>query len=213
MTKLLILISSSFLATILLQAAPFSYTSKQHFYFQTYAGIASMTKTDGSDPSNPGLAQYDANRGVQLVGAIGRYFDSLRLELEYSFRNMEMEGIGFTTVSPINGNMNMNSAMLNLLYEAPIGDMMFVYMGGGVGVSLIKFELGQNNKRDTSFALQLITGVGYKMTDKLSVLLGYRYFRTLDTKYDMRDANDVMRTVSIGRQAIHSFEAGLRFDF
>ena len=86
-------------------------------------------------------------------------------------------------------------------------------MGGGIGVSLVKFDLGSNSKRDTTFALQLMAGMGYRMTDKLSLIIGYRYFRTLDTKYDMLDAGGTIRTVSIGRQAIHSIETGLRFDF
>ena len=80
--------------------------------------------------------------------------------------------------------------------------------GAGFGATIMKYELGGSSDRDTLFSFQFLAGAGYRMTENLSLILGYRYFRTLDSKFDVGG-----RTVSVERQAIHGFETGVRFDF
>jgi opacity protein-like surface antigen len=57
------------------------------------------------------------------------------------------------------------------------------FVGAGVGVARVKVNGGPYHDRDTDFAYQLKAGLGYRLSDKLTGELAYRYVGAPDLKF------------------------------
>jgi OmpA-OmpF porin, OOP family len=83
------------------------------------------------------------------------------------------------------GKLSANSLMLNGYYEFGGSEAKIrPYVGGGAGVAFGKLRAENSapflpvsiDDKTTSFAYQAMAGVAVKMSDKLAVDVGYRYF-------------------------------------
>lgn len=119
----------------------------------------------------------------------------IRAEIEYALRSESKgkysrpydDGSGLIKGS---GSMNfkVQSVFLNIYYDIETGTKFTPYLGGGLGVAIIdangKLQLSQDDvvyldqsasNTETNFAFNLAAGVGYDVSDKLTMDLGYRY--------------------------------------
>ncbi len=134
----------------------------------------------------------------------------VRAELEFAWRwnnpvdntestNLALNGAG--------GNARSIAFMGNALYDINTGTAFTPYIGAGAGIAQVRQKLGGFSDSDWVFAYQGIVGASYNLTDNLALTLDYRYFATLDPKYDFGPTNVK------GEYSNHSILAGLRYTF
>jgi opacity protein-like surface antigen len=155
----------------------------------------------GISVANPGMA---ATAGWQPM-------ESLRLELEYSYRgrnDMALAPSGGEAVAA--GSI---SLMANALFDVKVTDWMTPYVGVGVGMTRMEadrlgFGLGTGDVRGESFGYQGIVGVNVPFSSRLSFFADGRYTRTGDFAFSVVDD---FATHSIAQS--WTALAGIRFTF
>jgi OmpA-OmpF porin, OOP family len=125
----------------------------------------------------------DQKDGYLVSGAIGFADESgFRVEGEVSHRQNKLKAS--PTLDP-GGKLSATSAMLNGYYEFGGSEAKIrPYLGAGAGVSRAKLRADNSapllpvsiDDKRTGFAWQAMAGVAVKMSDKLAVDIGYRYF-------------------------------------
>ncbi len=160
----------------------------------------------------------ELSTGIGLRAGVGYTFPApespvaLTLELEYLFQSADFESIS----SPIgsltaDGNNYSNSIMGNLILDFDIVSGFGVYVGGGVGVTVVSADLSNiggvvtflGRDEDTKFAWQVLGGLKYAIDEHWVVFLGGRYF----------DAGDVNFATLGGEYKSLSIELGFRYYF
>ncbi|WP_448206207.1 OmpA family protein [Azospirillum sp. sgz302134] len=134
----------------------------------------------------------------------------LRAEAEFAWRWRNAIDSTESSSRALNGAGGKASSiafMGNLLYDINTGTPFTPYIGAGAGIAQIDQKLGNFSDKDWQFAYQGIAGVAYNFTDNLALTLDYRYFATLDPKYDFGG------TTVKGEYANHTILAGLRYTF
>jgi opacity protein-like surface antigen len=125
----------------------------------------------------------DQRDGYLVSGAIG-FADSsgFRVEGELSHRQNKLKSS--PTLDP-GGKLSANSAMINGYYEFGGSEAKIrPYIGAGAGIARVKLRADNSapllpvsiDDKSTSIAYQGMAGVAVKMSDKLAVDVGYRYF-------------------------------------
>lgn len=156
---------------------------------------------------------------VASFGA-GRSFGSgLRVEGEFAYRNGDIEPS--TRVAP-GGEARAASALLNVAYDFNKGAWLEPYVGAGIGAARVEATAFNNavlpadlvgfDDDDTALAYQLQAGVGVRLTDSLTLDLGYRYFAAPELEFDGRTALGAPRTFEADYEH-QAATAGLRWSF
>lgn len=81
------------------------------------------------------------------------------------------------TALDLDGHVSALSGMLNGLVDFGGDGGVGGYVGGGVGLAGVKYNLGGFHDRDNGFAWQLLAGVYMPVSSNIDVGLKYRYFR------------------------------------
>lgn len=134
----------------------------------------------------------------------------LRPELEFAWRwRNSIKGTESATpgLSGMTGKQSSIAFMGNLLYDIDTGTAFTPYIGAGAGISQVRLNLGGFSDKDWVFAYQGIAGVAYNITNALALTVDYRYFGTVDPKFDMGGTNVK------GEYQNHTVLAGLRYSF
>ena len=210
MKKLIAILCLGIAATITAQAAPFSYSNNSEgFYFA--GSLSALVSTDsdfnGSALGTKFRGETEFETGFGLTTAIGYDFgNNLRAELEYGYKvcNVDSYQIGATNVKA-SDNLNFNSLMVNVLYDLYVTDTLYWYNGGGIGVA--QSTIVDEDK--FQFAWQLMTGVGFNISENVALTVGYRLFTTVDT-ITYTDSTGQIETET---PYIHGFETGIKIKF
>ena len=137
---------------------------------------------------------------------------TLTLELEYLFQSADFDSLSTPIGSLSAGGDNYShSIMGNLILDFDIAGGFGVYVGGGIGVTIVSADLNNiggivtflGRDEDTTFAWQFLGGLKYAIDEHWVVYLGGRYF----------DAGDVNFATLGGEYKSISLEAGFRFYF
>lgn len=119
------------------------------------------------------------------VGTLGyKYDNGLRSELELGYRKNGADQVGAFAAD---GNVTTMSAMLNVLYDFDISDMLDTYVGVGAGIANIDYNryraAGSTiaNESDTVPAVQGIVGASVPVTESTDAFLNYQYLHAIDT--------------------------------
>jgi outer membrane autotransporter protein len=118
--------------------------------------------------------------------------------------------------------MDVHTVFANFYYDFKTGTAFTPYVGAGLGVAWINQKVSSTfrgwtaatddvSKTTTNFAWNLGAGVGYALTDNVTVDLGYRYTNFGDgKKFSSTDG-----TINFQTKDIQSHEAllGLRYQF
>ena len=163
-------------------------------------------------------ARIGMKNGIGILAAFGYSLPSgLRAELELGYRGYDFDELS-QLEEPVDGELNTVSLMVNGIYSFDVGGFR-PYAGLGVGLASHepKFEeiafphdAGTVRVRvvqkgyTRAFAYQGILGVGYPLSDRSEVLLGYRYFGSANA--DLGDGIEMSH-------GTHNFEVGLLYRF
>ena len=174
-------------------------------YYASVSGLFVVPRdTDWSDRYGP--VDIPMKNGFGILAAGGRILASgLRVELELGYRGYDFEKE--TRVKP-DGDFSTVSLMANGIYSFDLKGFR-PYAGLGLGLAkhtaeiTTAIEVGGTGEARV-FAYQVLAGVGYPLSDRAEVRLGYRYFGTAE--------GDIGAGVSIS-SANHNFEVGLLYSF
>ena len=131
-------------------------------------------------------AKITSNYGVGYSGALGFDFNKgLRTELEYSYRNVDLNKITSTVGSiGIAGNYTLNTLMANVGYRLMNSHKLSPYLSGGLGMAWHDAEVGAGiSGSDSTIAYQLLVGLDYLIGPRSEIGLGYSYLGTPDPDF------------------------------
>jgi outer membrane protein OmpA-like peptidoglycan-associated protein/opacity protein-like surface antigen len=173
-------------------------------YFGFFAGyvIPEDLKLQGGGTDMKIDLKNNAGYGLKL----GYIFPALKwLATEMEYAHIQSQDVNEPGSS---GEFKADNLMANLVVRYPKGNI-HPYIGGGVGWSWGDFKatgpvIDSINDKDNAFAWQVLAGVNFEITPKLSADVGYRYVRS---KY-----NNVCDDLD-AKSANHMFLIGLNFHF
>jgi opacity protein-like surface antigen len=209
MKKNLLIISVCVLAIFFSSSA----YSAEGFYVSGNIGFAMLSDSDITDSTTPGLTitmEYDT--GLALGGALGYDFNRFRVEGEISYQKNDIDKVsilGFPFAA--SGDVSSLAFLINGYFDF-VNDSAFTpYITAGLGyaqIDLNDFNIAGSGEPDYSqddsvFAYQVGLGVGYAVTEKVTIDVKYRYFATEDPEFDTATAEI----------ASHNFLLGVRFNF
>jgi len=176
-----------------------------------------------SDASLTGVGiMNDAAYETAPLGTVSvgyAYGNGLRAELEAGFRRNDVDRVGGTGASGGSGAFRSYGAMLNVLFDIATGTQVTPYVGAGIGWAFLEAQdvRSLNGGRvmdgtDNRFAYQGILGLSYGLSTDVKLTLDYRYFATLDPRFDARATGGAATAVD-GAYAAHAVMMGLRYHF
>jgi OOP family OmpA-OmpF porin len=185
-----------------------------------YIGVgAGMSYQDDLEATSGGVSNTFGFEKPSLgaFASMGYAFgNNFRLELETSYRRTVPDGVSGTGSGDATGVVETVGVMSNLLFDIPTGSQLTPYIGGGVGGAYSRFDdvgsaFAGNAIHDDpiQFAFQGIAGVAFEVTDNFDFTLDYRYFRTLETSYNLANGGGSAEL----EYDNHTVMAGLRFTF
>ena len=187
--------------------------SDEGLYVCGNIGFAMLSDSDITDSTDPGVTltmEYDT--GWTLGGALGYGFGSFRVEGEIAYQANDIDKLSILGI-PFNASGDVSSlAFLINGYFDFVNDSAFTpYLSAGLGyakVDLNDFNIAGSGEPDYSdddsvFAYQVGLGVGYAVTEKVTIDVKYRYFATEDPEFDTAEVE----------VASHNFLFGVRFNF
>lgn len=209
MKKNLLIISVCVLAIFFSSSA----YSAEGLYVSGNIGFAMLSDSDLTDSTLPGATitlEYDT--GFTLGGALGYDFNRFRVEGEISYQTNDVDKIGAMGVSlDASGDVSSLAFLINGYFDF-VNDTGFIpYLSAGLGYAKVEFNdlkvsgLSSSGAGDDDsvFAYQVGLGVGYAVTEKVTIDVKYRYFATEDPEFDTTEAEI----------ASHNFLFGVRFNF
>ncbi len=196
------------LADVQLNASPFNYLKPEGFYISALGGASIPDDVDYQSGTSKGKLEF--NGGMSLTAAVGHHFlESWRIELEYSYRTASLDSRTIGGVNTeVSGDLSQNSLMMNFIYDVNLNYHFFWYGGAGLGFSLANLSINNKDDSDLVFSQQMMTGFGYRLSQKTSFVVGYRLFYGLSQKHDLGGV-----ATKIDSPLQHIFELGIRYDF
>ena len=181
----------------------------------------------------PGSLQGSSDSDEMLGGQLGlgyNFDNGFRLEGALGYRGGELNvpsdfGMGVTGVaSDPHGNLQIADFMLNGFYDFNRAGKVQPYIGLGVGGARLNAKASNLNvgtagnwaavngfnETDTTLAYQGLLGLGYKVSDRLTLDLGYKYFVADDLEFA---GNPSDGTDYDGTYTDHVATVGLRWAF
>lgn len=208
-------------------SAKYAYTHMQNDAKATtdISGIASNTLVDKKLSDN--------TNGLRLaVGAtvpVDAIWGDIRGEVEFAY-NAYTENKGNSTFdwgsgSPVDiafkNKLRTKAVFFNVYYDIETCSDFIPYVGGGIGYARLKHKArlvgdAENGKdRENNFAWNLGLGIGYIVTENLTLDLGYRYTDYGNIKNSAVDERSYALIKSSSKYDITSHEVslGLRYNF
>ncbi|MEP4194074.1 MAG: OmpW family outer membrane protein [Aliishimia sp.] len=172
----------------------------------------------------------DYDNDFQLGLGIGRNFSRLssdkigvRGEIELSYGESDADAIRFSgnatpTESNVSGGIEATTLFANIYADFETGGALTPYVGAGVGVGRFSQDLFygpgvQANESDTAFGLQLIVGVAYEVSDKLTLTADARYREFYDIESNRFAPSGASTGVVSGDFSAASINFGARIAF
>jgi len=140
-----------------------------------------------------GVVQHDADklqqglddRRFMMSGALGYRWEYFRTELEYVWRKYNKE-----VIKNDRGLLKTYSYMWNVYYDILPYNWWSPYVGAGIGFSTIRYNekhlVGITNNwgwKTTKFSWSLGGGLSLKVTNRLNLDVGYRYYDLGSPRY------------------------------
>lgn len=157
------------------------------FYLAGRLGMAEYKLEDDRNDVSSSPSDYVVDKERFFAsGALGYRHKHIRAEFEYIWRDENTDDIGSIT----EGTFESYSYMFALYYDFFPYSWFTPYVNAGAGYTMSKLSLhnktvGVNHKlKDNSFMWSLGAGISVKVTNRLNVDLGYRYFDMGDSDLD-----------------------------
>ncbi len=105
--------------------------------------------------------------GYGALATLGTRIGNFRIEGEVGFRRAD---------ATQRATLTQTTAMLNGLFDVPLGDTITLSVGGGVGLNFVSWDHETNTDADdSSLAYQGIAEISFALTDTIDLTLDYRY--------------------------------------
>ena len=191
-------------------------TASAGVYISGNLGAVFQSDADIDDSDGSGEISFD-NGGVATF-AVGTTIGSAgRIEVELGSRVNDFDEAKFDETddyyaftADLDGDVTTASLMGNVYYDFKNEGSITPFIGGGLGFANVEYDIdgvaGENyNEKDDDdvMAYQIMLGVGFAATEKLSIDLQYRYFATADPEIDGTDFE----------YNTHNIMLGLRYNF
>ncbi|MBR1647966.1 MAG: porin family protein [Alphaproteobacteria bacterium] len=159
-------------------------------YLAVRGGGANPTIDDDSKGSN----RFDiGGTDLMLSGALGYRYEYFRAEVEYIWRDTNEDQKTITIhdadlerdiVSKSKGEFDYTSYMFNVYWDLSPYTWFTPYLNAGIGWSELEYNFSYNNEggnasdnyKKNRFTWSVGAGLSAKMTNRLNLDLGYRYF-------------------------------------
>ena len=172
--------------------------SAEGLYVSGNIGFATASDSDLTDSTVPGVTvNTEFDTGLAFGAALGYDFNRFRVEGEISYQTNDVDKIGAQGVFfDATGDATALSFLINGYYDFVNSSAFTPYISAGLGFAQVKFNnlnisglgFSGSNDEDTVFAYQIGIGVGYAVTEKVTIDVKYRYFGTEDSEYDTTEA-------------------------
>jgi opacity protein-like surface antigen len=193
------------------------------------------------------LYKVDSSNKAVLAGGVFFGYDlerqhsiPLRIELDFTMRGKATTTLrtslpftvtkdGFTATADsllqLNTNITLNTIMTNFWFDIPTGTAFTPYVGGGLGLALVKvstndseYEGGAWNtisytKKQSNFAWSLGAGISYDINEHLTCDLGYRFISAGKIKRYYYPDEGGLLFPEIKNIQSHDIFLGLRYTF
>ena len=182
-------------------------------YFAGYLGLNTAPDLDFSNAANGQRGDFGFNNATEFAGALGvRVNRQLRFEAEIGLSsqdiaNADINGAGNVDAS---GELERTLYMINAYYDLEVPWRFKPYVSAGGGLARFDGEVDSNggaltsaNETTTVPALQLGSGVKYRLRPDLALTGGYRYVTTTELDIGSYDID----------YDTHEFRVGLEWDF
>lgn len=183
-----------------------------------YLGIRGGGSNPTIDDDSKGSNRFDiGGTDLMLSGALGYRYEYFRAEVEYIWRDTNEDSktivihdpdLGRDTVSKSTGEFDYTSYMFNVYWDLSPYTWFTPYLNAGIGWTELEYNFSYSNngipggsdsyKKDR-FTWSVGGGLSAKMTNRLNLDIGYRYF-------DFGKLGD-------GQIHNHEFYGGLRYVF
>lgn len=203
------------------------------FYVSGHAGAVFLNESDNTDQSGVHVPT-DFDTGFGVGGALGYDFpNNFRVEGEITYRESDVDTVDVSEVAGPGdldgrGDVSAIAFMANVYYDIDIDQPVTPYIGVGIGAAVVSANdvalatappsipgLQLTDDDDTVFAYQVIAGIGYDVTENLTLTLEYRFFGTQDAELDIdrRVGFPVSGTTFDVEYQSHNVIIGARFSF
>ena len=147
---------------------------------------------DRTISTDPGFVSGRFGVGYTIFG--------FRPELAVGYRMANVKGQDEQYVTAID-------LIASVYYDIDTGSQVVPYAGIGGGTSYVTVKEG-NTKTVWAIAFQGAAGIGYALTEDLSLTLGYRLAGTMDADFADEDGGGTLK-MAFG----HNVELGIRYSF
>ena len=170
------------------------------FSFSTFAYSASglyiggnigLVFLDDSDVVDPGPPVDDmvvtADNGFSIGGFMGYAFENgyrVEGELVYQRNNYDEVKGSIKDDGTLDGDISSATVLANGYYDFKNKSRVTPYIGGGLGFAVIDEDGALVDDHDYVFVYQFTAGVGFEITESITLDLKYRYVMTEDLDMD-----------------------------
>ena len=211
------------LATTLMSTSALAQDGRTQWY-GVFAGLSNMPSDSEASLQSSGWkieGDLDLSNEFGLAFALGvEMGGGRRLELEAARRSSDIDGASGAVLNgtaipagtySVTGDVDTWSLMVNFHQDIDAGSVQ-PYVGAGLGFArhdgtaelmTATGPSGRDSGDDTVFAYQFMAGVGYEISEGMTLFGGYRYMETSDIEIERF-------TASYGT---HAIEAGIRVRF
>jgi opacity protein-like surface antigen len=172
--------------------------SAEGLYMSGNIGFAMASDSDLTDSTVPGITvNIEFDTGLLFGAALGYDFNRFRVEGEISYQKNDIDKIGALGVFfEATGDATALSFLINGYYDFVNSSAFTPYISAGLGYAQIKFNnlnisgsgFPDSSDDDSVLAYQIGVGVGYAVTEKVTIDVKYRNFGTENSEYDTTEA-------------------------
>ncbi|WP_294963309.1 outer membrane beta-barrel protein [Sulfurimonas sp.] len=161
------MLKNKFVSVTLLLLCSSQYLSANGLYGKLGIGYSMPSKQDIKSSSTYAI---DFENGSEFQLAIGYKLKNIRLEGEYSSSKYDTDQIyAPASTSSGDGSMNIQSILVNTFYEFNIESNLKPYIGVGLGMSEVTWDMIGVNDKDTVFTYQALLGLTYSINNNLNI--------------------------------------------
>ena len=172
--------------------------SADGLYVSGNLGFAMASDSDLTDSTVPGITiNTEFDTGLAFGAALGYDFNRFRVEGEISYQKNDVDKIGAQGVFfDATGDATALSFLINGYYDFKNRSAFTPFISAGLGFAQVEFNdidisglgFSGSSDSDTVFAYQIGMGIGYAITEKVTIDVKYRYLGTEDSEYDTTKA-------------------------
>lgn len=174
--------------------------------------VGAVAVPDGG-PTFTGDVELDGGWAALMTGGYA-FTPNWRVELELGFRSNDVDALcpdgdvcGLTA-----GSVEQFTQMLNVIYDWRIADRWSIATGLGVGGDYVEVDSVFGSDNDYVFAYQALAGLNYHLSDRMDVVLNYRYLRSEGPEFQTTDLGGTDWAIEMDELENHTVTVGLRWD-